>query len=319
MSTMSSTPASRKLLIGTAAALGAVTIWAAWIVGTRHAVTHALDPLAMGFLRFAVPALVFAPVWWRIGLWPRSLPFPSTFGLMGSGAPFFVIVAFAMRHASAAEIGPLLPGAMPLLVALLSWLLFRERLVLPRILGVGLVAVGIATIAGNDVAPGIAGLGAHGLLLCGATLWAIYTIAYKRSGLSSLEATALVSIWSAIVLAPFGVPSLIVAVQSGLGAAVMVQTLVQGVLSGVIAILLYGVAVSRLGATGGSAFVALVPALAALMAIPVLGEYPSSLALIGIAATTLGVALMTGVMTSLRTLPPMRSPSAPTNTPIRTA
>src|SRR5438105_4673219 len=34
--------------IGVAAALGAVLIWAGWIVATRHAVAHALDPAAVG-------------------------------------------------------------------------------------------------------------------------------------------------------------------------------------------------------------------------------------------------------------------------------
>src|ERR1700678_1381831 len=93
---------------GALAAFGAVLIWAAWIVGTRQAVTHALDPYAIGFLRFTVPGIVFAPVWWRSGLRPRGVSYATMLGLMGAGAPFFVTVAMAMRHATAAEIGPLL-------------------------------------------------------------------------------------------------------------------------------------------------------------------------------------------------------------------
>ncbi|HET6606504.1 MAG TPA: EamA family transporter, partial [Rhodopila sp.] len=73
------------------------------------------------------------------------------------------------------------------------------------------------------------------------------------------------------------------------------QAGIQGILSGVIAILLYGMAVTRLGAAGASAFVALVPGLATLMAIPVLGEHPSAAAIAGVLATSFGVALMTGV------------------------
>jgi hypothetical protein len=53
-----------------------------------------------------------------------------------------------------------------------------------------------------------------------------------------------------------------------------------------VAILLYGIGVSRLGAAGGSAFVALVPALAALIAIPVLGEWPDAAGTIGVALAT---------------------------------
>jgi drug/metabolite transporter (DMT)-like permease len=284
---------------GVLAAFGAVVIWAAWIVGTRQAVTHALDPLAVGFLRFAVPAVVLAPVWWRIGLRPRSVSIATLLALMGAGAPFFVTVAIAMRHASAAEIGPLLPGTMPLIVTVLSVVLFRERLSRSRGAGGAVVAVGIAVIGGADMLAGAQNWLVHGLLLTGAGMWAAYTIAYKHSGLSSIAATAVVSAWSALALAPFGLPPLIAAVHSGLGGAVIVQAVIQGLLSGVLAILLYGFAVSRLGATVGASFVALVPALAALIAIPVLGEVPSTASMIGIGATTLGVALMTGAISML--------------------
>jgi threonine/homoserine efflux transporter RhtA len=70
---------------------------------------------------------------------------------------------------------------------------------------------------------------------------------------------------------------------------VIVQALMQGLLSGAVAILLYSAAVTRLGASAGAAFVALVRALAALIAIPILGEWSSLAASIGIAATTLSV------------------------------
>jgi drug/metabolite transporter (DMT)-like permease len=293
-------PADRTRTIGVLAAFGAVLIWSAWVVGTRHAVTHALDPLALGFLRFAVPAVVFAPVWWRSGLRPRGVSRTTMLGLMGAGAPFFITVALAMHHATAAEIGPLLPGTMPLFVAVLSIALFGERPGRTRGLGLILIFLGVATIGGRDLLTGSHGWQAHGLLLAGSAMWAIYTLAYKHSGLSSLVATATVSAWSALALAPFGVPSLIAAVHAGLAIDIIAQAVIQGVLSGVVAILLYGLAIARLGASGGAAFVALVPALAAIIAIPVLGEWPDATAIIGIVATTFGVGLSVGAADCLR-------------------
>jgi drug/metabolite transporter (DMT)-like permease len=208
-------PADRSTATGLLAAFGAVLIWAAWVVGTRHAVTHALDPFALGFLRFAVPAVVFAPVWWRSGLRPRGVSLAKMLGLMGAGAPFFITVALAMRDATAAEIGPLLPGTMPLFVAVLSMALFGERPGRAGGLGQMLIFLGVAAIGGRDMLSGTQGWQAHVLLLAGSTMWAVYTIAYKHSGLSSLVATATVSAWSAMLLAPFGVPSLIAAVHAG--------------------------------------------------------------------------------------------------------
>ena len=295
-------------MTGVLAAFVAVLIWAAWIVGTRRAVTHALDPCAIGFLRFAVPCIVFAPAWWRSGLRPRGVSYATMLGLMGAGAPFFIIVAMAMRHATAAEIGPLLTGTMPLIVAVLSAALFRERLGASRIIGLALVLAGIAAIGGRDALAGAQDWRAHVLLLAGAAVWAVYTLAYKHSGLSSLTATAIVSAWSAMALAPLGVPSLVAAVHFGLAPAVIAQAVIQGVLSGVVAILLYGLAITRLGASGGAAFVALVPAFAAIMAIPVLGEWPGTPAIIGILATTLGVALSSGALRLLQRRAPRAVP-----------
>jgi drug/metabolite transporter (DMT)-like permease len=68
------------------------------------------------------------------------------------------------------------------------------------------------------------------------------------------------------------------------------------VLSGVVALACYGAAVSRLGASRASVLSALPPALAALIAIPVLGEMPTPVAFLGIVLAALGVALASGVV-----------------------
>jgi threonine/homoserine efflux transporter RhtA len=63
----------------------------------------------------------------------------------------------------------------------------------------------------------------------------------------------------------------------------------QGLLTAIVALLLYGRMVSILGATGGAAFVALTPATTALMAISMLGEWPSAFDCVAIALISIGV------------------------------
>jgi drug/metabolite transporter (DMT)-like permease len=283
---------------GMLAALGFVSIWAAWIVGTRHAVTHDLDPLALGFLRFAVPASVFAPVWLRVGLKPKGLRWPVLLALMGSGAPFFITVAVAMRYVPAPEVGPLLTGTMPVIVALLAVICLRETLGRSRVAGLICIGAGIAAIAGHGLISGGDAWYGHLLLICGAFMWASYTLAFRRAGLSPIEAAALISLWSALILAPFGIPGIVSAARSGFLAEVATQAIVQGVLSGVVAIVLYGVAIRNLGASRAAAFVALVPVAAALMGIPLLQEWPSTVAAVGITMTAAGVLLASGVLPS---------------------
>ncbi len=292
------TPAPQsRMLLAWLAALATVVIWALWIVGTRHAVTHDLPPAAIGILRFGVPALVLAPVWWRMGLVPRRLPPLVSLGLLGSGAPFFLIVATGMRFAPAADVGPLLPGTMPLFVALIGFALFGERLGRWRLLGFGLIALGIVGIGGRGLIASEDGAWrGHALFLTGAFLWGLYTHAYRRSGLTPVQGAALVGIWSVLLLIPFGAPALASALAQGLAGAVVLQALLQGALSGVVAIVLYGVAIDRLGASRAAAVSPLGPVLAAVLAIPVLGEWPDGAAIFGLAVATIGVVLASGIL-----------------------
>jgi drug/metabolite transporter (DMT)-like permease len=69
---------------------------------------------------------------------------------------------------------------------------------------------------------------------------------------------------------------------------------VQGLLTAIVALLLYGRMVGILGATRGAAFVALTPAMTALMAIPVLGEWPSAIDWMAIALISTGVYVVSG-------------------------
>jgi drug/metabolite transporter (DMT)-like permease len=259
-------------------------------------VTNDLPPAAVGLLRFGVPALLLAPISWRTGLFPQGLTIPKALGLFGSGAPFFLIVALGMQFAPASEIGPLLPGTMPLFVALIGWLIFGERLACIRILGFVLVLAGVVCIGGSGLL--LAGSGTwrgHLLLLGGACLWGIYTHAYRRSGLSALQAAAFIGLWSFLILIPFGAADLFRALGNGLGSAIVLQALLQGFLSGLVGIVLYGIAVDRLSASRAAAVSPLSIVLAALIAIPVLGERPDPAALIGISLATLGVVLASGL------------------------
>jgi len=288
-------PSRQTLLIGAASALGAILIWAGWIVATRHA-AQTLDISIVALLRYGIPAVVLMPLWLRVGLVPPGVSNRVLVAMVaGAGTPFLLAAAFGMRFAPAAEVGPLLPGTMPLFVALLAGLFYREQMSGLRKAGFALIAAGIAVIVLPQLVVGtFSEAPGHVLILASALLWAIYTIALRRSGLSAYDATALISIWSAITLLPFGVMPLIEALQHGRGPEIAVQALVQGVLSGIVATILFAIAILRLGPSRAAAFAALLPALVAILAIPVLGEIPDALAVAGILAASFGVAFASG-------------------------
>ena len=72
------------------------------------------------------------------------------------------------------------------------------------------------------------------------------------------------------------------------------QAFVQGLLTAIVSLVLYGRAVSILGASSGAAFAALSPAMTAIMAIPILGEWPRPMDWIAIVAISLGVYIVSG-------------------------
>jgi drug/metabolite transporter (DMT)-like permease len=173
-------------------------------------------------------------------------------------------------------------------------LFYSEKISPLRKAGFVLIASGVVAIVGLQVTTSMpTDMLGHVLVLISALFWAVYTVALRRSGLSAFEATALISIWSAIALLPFGTMPLVEALQQRTG-DITLQALVQGVLSGIVATILFANAILQLGASRAAAFAALLPALVAVLAIPVLGEIPDVVAMIGIVTTSLGVALASG-------------------------
>src|SRR5579863_609329 len=75
---------------------------------------------------------------------------------------------------------------------------------------------------------------------------------------------------------------------------IALQAIVQGFLTGSVALLPYGRMVSILGATSGAAFLALTPAMTALMGVPILGELPSTIDWLEIALISVGVYVVSG-------------------------
>jgi len=294
---------SRDTLIGVAAALVVVTVWATWIVGTRFATTVDIPLSWLALFRFGIPALFLAPVWLRSGPLPMGVPLKLIVVIVAcAGAPFFALVAAGLSFAPAAEAGVLLPGTMGLWAALLTKLIYRERFGRDRAIGLALSVAGVVIIAGPTLAGGHLLEGAGRLLLpCGAFLWASYTVAYRATRLPPMVGAGVICFWSTLMIIPFVVATGVEPLLSQPTGQVMVQVVIQGVLSGLVSLIGYGIAVSRLGASRAAAFSSLAPALAAILAIPVLGEFPPAIVVAGVAITVVGVALSSGALRGVMT------------------
>lgn len=292
LSTRKATPT----MVGYAGAIVTVLIWANWILATRHTAETQMGTIDLGLIRYGVPALVLAPVWWKTGLLPKGVPL-KLLALMvcGSGALFFQLTTLAIQFTPASSAGILLGGSMPLATALIGVLLFRERLDITRWLGLGGIVAGVVILLARSLYGVQIFWEGFTVLPLSAVLWASYTHAFRRSGLSALQSSAIIAVWSFLIhvglAAVFG-SSLASVPLPEIG----LQIVSQGLLSGLAATLAYGLAVQALGGTQAAAFTAITPVLATIGGGFLLGE---EIGMAGIAAaivTGAGVALSTGLL-----------------------
>jgi drug/metabolite transporter (DMT)-like permease len=266
-------------------------------VFTRHGVTTDVPPVTLGLLRYAIPTLVMLPLLLRSGAAYRKAGWRKcAIMVCGSGAPFFLICSLGMTIAPAAHVGVMLPGVMPLFVALFAVLLFRECFGGTRLVGYGLVVAGVVALGSPSLlAAGAGDSRGHILLLLSAASWACFTLAFKRSGLTAWQAAAMINAVSVVIMVAVDL------VQPGPTLwdlpwrTVALQGFAQGILSGLLALAAYSHAVTVLGASKASAFVSLTPALTAIVAALSLGEWPDGMAIAAILVVGAGVALASGV------------------------
>lgn len=294
------------LMPGIAAGLSAAAIWGGALAVTRFGVSGEapLSPSDIAMLRFTGPALLLLPVLRRA--WPRLRQVPVgllALLLLGGGAPFVIVAGSGLGIAGAAEAGALLPGTMPICVALFSRLL-GERIGMTGLAGLAIISASVAAVIVPSLGSGADGRGeGYALLLAAAVLAAGYTIALRRSGLGPWEAAAFVSAGSVLALGPLYVlvsgPGLITASWD----VIALQVGFQGMASGILAPVAFAMAVQRLGASKAAAFGSLTPGAACVGGFALLGEVPTASAAVSILATGLGIALMAcpRCMTRLRT------------------
>lgn len=275
--------------------LGAVLIWAGNIVVAGLGLRSNLTPWDISAIRFAVAGLVLVPYLMRSGLAVDRLGWIGLAALVLGGAPTVLLANAGLLFAPASHAGALFPGVMPLVVAVLAAAILKEAFTLQKRVGFLLIATGVVGIVSvNGATIGTSQNIGHLLFLASAFAFACYTVAMRQARLKGLHAAAISAVGSMLIYIP---PYAMVAgagIFDAPPSAIALQALVQGLLTAVFSYVIYGRAVSILGASSGAAFAASCPAMTALMAIPILGEWPSSVDWGAIALISVGVYVVSG-------------------------
>lgn len=252
-----------------------VVIWATFALTIRAAGSSSLTSGDVALLRFAVPTFLLLPVlpgtirrmtsqkW----LWTVLI-------LIGGGFPFLLLVQLGGGMTSAAMVGTITPGTIPVFITLLGAFMGTQFNGL-RWLGVGFIASGVVMATQGGAAADPLGIA---LLFMAGGFWSLYVLGVSKTGYRPLDIAVLLSVPSALMV--------MIAWASGwinvtifTGAAVLSDilfyALVQGIIIGIFSTLLYSYAIGAIGAGRAALLGSASPVISTLGAIPLLGESPS--------------------------------------------
>jgi drug/metabolite transporter (DMT)-like permease len=296
------------LWLGVLFGASAAIIWGSQLTMSRAGAGAGMDGFDVAALRGGVAGIAMLP--WllrrkRYGKGPGLCSWPHALGLATAAGPLFMIASMAGFHYAPLPHGAVLqPSTMVLTSMFLSALMLGEKLRARRLIGAGVIVFGLALIAGPAVLQGdrLTPIGDALFMFAGA-LFALYSVLSRRWNVSPMHATGSVTVVAGALFLP---PYLIF---HGLGhllalpwPMLIAQILIQGLLTGVLSLIVFGRAIQILGAGRATLFPALVPGAAVLLGIPVVGEWPTALQAGGLLVVTFGLvfSLSGGAKTAAR-------------------
>jgi drug/metabolite transporter (DMT)-like permease len=266
----------------------ATTAWGVGATLTRYAVAD-IGPLMVAVLRFGLGAVLLLVLLTRRGAirrWPhpRDWPMLLALGILGVTA-FGSLYTSGLQWTGSAE-GTLIHGVSPLVTLILAAVLRGEPVRQPHAVG-GLVAFGgLAVLLLGGAAAW--GSGEHrllgDLLMLGAALsWSGYSIAVRKAAhrLSLFETTAYSVLVGAVLLTPLALAEPTRTPPGAIGPAVWLAIGYLALLPSCFAYLWWNDGIRTIGAGRAAVFTFVVPIAATLSAIPILGEWPGPVQLIG--------------------------------------
>jgi drug/metabolite transporter (DMT)-like permease len=270
-----------------------VAVLSGWFVVTRLGLCQDLrvwDVIALRFGEGAVllaPALLIGSLRLRFRAWSQGIVLAVLWG-----APFILLVGLGLQATSATLTSSVTPALMPVFAGLIAWTFLAERPRRWQLCGYKLIVGGLlALVYGYIWAKCHLDVGGVAALVTAAAMWALYALRLRQTGLTSLQAAALICFWSAILYLPLYIGLDLSNLSRASAGELLFQSVYQGVLMSVVAIFAFNRAIVLLGPRAAAAIIALVPVTATILAIPVRGEWPSWPSAAAICIIGLGVVL----------------------------
>jgi len=275
---------------GAAYAVASVLLFSGFTLASRLGLASSLAPPDLAALRFGIGGLLMVPVL-RVYGW-RGVRWRDAAALALSGGLGFALLAYSgFALAPAAHGAALLHGTLPLFTFAIARVAMPGAPPSLRPAGLALIAAGIALMVFDSAALAPPRqLCGDALLLLASASWSAYGVLVRRLRLPAAQGAAIVAVVSMACFLPVYAflpgKSMLLAPPREL----LVQAGVQGVLIGAVSIFVYTRAVAALGPARTALFTAAVPCITTVAAVPLLSEWPTPTAALGVAVVTLGMA-----------------------------
>ncbi len=285
-----------------------ILIWASFVVISRLGGKSALTPFDITALRLTVSGVILGA--WLLARGLRVALRPHQIALfvacVGFAYPLLTYTGFSFAPASHGAL--LLSGTLPFMTALLGLLILGERLTRARVLGLLLIAAGVGLIGGESLTAERGEKDWLGdlLFLCASLSWAVFTIFLRKWQVRALDVTLAVGVCSMLAYMPVYLIFLPKNITQAPMQDILLQAVFQGIFVVCIAMILFIKATELLGPVRVAMLMSLVPALGAMLAVPVVGESLTRAAIVGVALVTTGA-----LLGALRKLPPPTAPVTP--------
>ena len=275
----------RSIVMG----VGFAVMWSSAFTSARI-IVEAAPPLSALALRFVISGFLGVAIAWALGqswrLTPGQWRACIILGICQNA--LYLGLNFVAMQTIEASLAVIIASMMPLLVALASWLLLKERLAPLTLMGLLVGFAGVALVMGTRFSGGV---DPYGLTLCiiGAVALTVATLSVRgaTSGGNFLMVVGLQMLIGGAVLAVVAAltETLVIEWSWKLGAAFAWTTLIPGLA----ATLLWFRLVQRINATRAATFHFLNPFLGVAIAAMVLNEELHPTDLIGIGVIMAGI------------------------------
>jgi drug/metabolite transporter (DMT)-like permease len=248
-------------------------------VGFSKALVIVFPVFLLAGMRFGIAAVAMAP-WLRRPAneapldrrTHRLLFFESFFG----NFLFSICMLFGIRQSSALAAGVIM-AALPAVVAVLSWLLLRERVGLRVAAGIACAIGGIALVAFARDADGELASGSlvgSALLLAAVTCEALYVVIGKKlaASVGPKRISALINLWGLVLVLPFALWQLRDFEPTFIPTSSYVLLFVYSIAASVVTVWLWMTGLKHVPASSAGIFTVFLPVSAALVGILIYGE-----------------------------------------------